>query len=511
MNNNCRNRNDNYKLIKQGSLASTSSLLNSKEKFTFVKKGTIPFSTQYTNFVFKEKEDSPNKSGSELNIFNINNSNNSNNSSGSRSSSGEKDYRINSGASDTRLYKLDELNKSDDKDKDIIEEEEKKTNFFEERGKGVGTYLDDDIIGIDKGPKRFKTYANSKEKKNTIIFENGDAIENGMNSGTFRDNIPINDLGFEGNKNITIYSQKQRRNLASSIHNEIELKKTKRNSAEINANQDLNELRKQLKREIISELKERHKQRKEDERIKRLTLVSFERKEFDEKQLNELDYEDAIIYDKRNFCQMLWFSLKEKQTLINTFFSPNNLKPFPMKLLVLIFSLSCYFVINGFLYNEEYVSTKLESTESKTFYEYISDSIERILYTSIVGGVISFIISILFNTEKKIDSVMNKYNGNKIIIRGEIAKIFRISKIITLCFIIIQFILMILFTVYIFCFCYVYPHNKLDWVESSLIVIAIIQIFSAFTCFLFTGIKYLGIKFQLEFCFKINSYFEDNL
>ena len=165
LNNNYRNRNDNYKLIKQGSLVSTSSLLNTKEtkdKFTFVKKGTIPFSTQYTNFISKEKDNSPNKSGSELNIFNINNSNNS---SGSGSSSGEKDDRINSGASDTVLYKLEEINKSDDRDKDTIIEEERKTNFFEERGKGVGTYLDEDVIGIDKGPKRFKTYINSKEKK----------------------------------------------------------------------------------------------------------------------------------------------------------------------------------------------------------------------------------------------------------------------------------------------------------------------------------------------------------
>ena len=40
--------------------------------------------------------------------------------------------------------------------------------------------------------------------------------------------------------------------------------------------------------------------------------------------------------------------------------------------------------------------------------EYLSDSIERILYTSIVGGIISFVIGILFNTGKKIDSVINK-------------------------------------------------------------------------------------------------------
>ena len=93
-------------------------------------------------------------------------------------------------------------------------------------------------------------------------------------------------------------------------------------------------------------------------------MVPYDHKNYDEKELNELDYDEAVIYDKRHFCQMLWYTLKEKQTLINTFFAQNNLKPFSMKLLVLIFSFSCYFVINGFLYNEEYVSTKLESSEN---------------------------------------------------------------------------------------------------------------------------------------------------
>ena len=466
-----------------------------------VKKGTLAYSTQYTNKNSKDKENSPNKSGSELNI---NNSNNSNGSSGS--GSGERgDNRINSGASDNRLYNLEELNEF----KVNSEEDEKKKEFFEERGKGVGTYLD--RIEIEKSPKRYKTHVNSFENRNNIISENGQSSENGMSSGTYRDNIPINDLGFESNKNITIYSRRQRPNLFSSIHNTLDMENLKRKSEEINTPHDIQVLRKQIKKEIISKIKEHHKQMKENERIRRLTIVPYEHKEFDEKQLNELDYEEAVIYDKRNFFQMLWFSLKEKNTLINTFFSSSSLKPFPMKLLVLIFSFSCYFVINGFLYNEEYVSTKLESKESKTFYEYLSDSIERILYTSIVGGIISFIIGILFNTEKKIDEVTNKYNGNKIMLKGEIAKIFRISKIIILCFTIIQFLLMVVFTIYIFCFCYVYPNNKLDWFESSLIVIGIIQIFSCFTCLLFTFIKYMGIKFQLEFCFKINSYFDDNL
>ena len=203
-------------------------------------------------------------------------------------------------------------------------------------------------------------------------------------------------------------------------------------------------------------------------------------------------------------------NLKEKQILVNAFFSKDPLKPLSIKLLVIIFSFSCYFVINGFLYNEEYVSTKLKSEGNKSFLEYISDSIERILYTSIVGGVISFIIGILFNTDKKINSVINK-NKNQLFLKGQIAKIYRCNTIRIICFIIIQFILMVLFIIYIFCFCFVYQNNKLDWFESSLIIITIMQSFSVFTTFLFSFFKFLSIKCQWELCFKINTYLEDNL
>ena len=240
-------------------------------------------------------------------------------------------------------------------------------------------------------------------------------------------------------------------------------------------------------------------------------MVSYEHKEYNDKEINELDYDDAIIYDKRSFCRIFWYVTKEKQTLINTFFDRDPLKPISIKLLVLIFSFSCYFVINGFLYNEEYVSKKLKSEKSKTFVEYLSDSIERILYTSIVGGVISFTIGILFNTGKKIDNVINKNKNNKILLNEEIAKIYRCNNIRIIIFVVLQYILMIVFTIYIFCFCYVYPNNKLDWFESSLLVIGIMQSFSLFSSFILSSLKYLSIKFQWEICFKINTYLDDNL
>ena len=263
---------NNNKLIKKGSLATNSSLLNTKDKYTLVKKGSLQYSTHYTNINSqdKDKNNSPNKSGSELNI-NINKSNNSSDSeSGSGSGSGEiGTNRINSGASDTRLYKLDDIIIYNDKNKD----NNKNIQLFEEKGKGEGD------IKLQKRPSRFKTHINNKENSNNIIkFENGKTIENGMNSGTFRDNIPINDIGFEGDKNISIYLDRQNKNLLSSKQNSntkknIDINQTKRKSEDIPINQDINILRKQIKDEIIIQLKEKKKQRMENERIKQLILV----------------------------------------------------------------------------------------------------------------------------------------------------------------------------------------------------------------------------------------------
>ena len=495
-------QNTKHQLINQGSLSSAFSLIESKEKFIFDKKVPLSYKTQYSKLT-KKKNNTRNKSESQLNLNSNKNSQRSGRDTG-RDSVDRYNTRNNL-ASHSGVNNSEEAVENHE-NKDVKNSVNKKKKFFEERDNQVGTFLD--IITNRKNTNKFNiniTNIKINKDSNNINFDNGKFIENGMSSGKFRKHTPINGYPFEGNDNITIYSRKQKTNLNSDIR----IKETKKN-LDINPNpQDIKKLRKDLKKEILSKIKEKKKDKREKKKIAKLFIVPYERKQYDEKELNELEYGEAIIYDKRSFGKMLWFILKERHTLINTFCSQSNLKPFSTKLLVLIFSLTCYFVINGFLYNEEYVSQKMES-KGKSFYEYMSDSIERILYTSIVGGAISFIIGILFNTEKKIDIAKNKYNNNIILLKGEIAKIHRTSKIILLCFIIIQFILMAAFTIYIFCFCYVYPNNQLDWFESSLLVIGIIQLFSFCTCILLAFMKFMGIKLHLEFCFKITSYFEDN-
>ena len=207
---------------------------------------------------------------------------------------------------------------------------------------------------------------------------------------------------------------------------------------------------------------------------------------------------------------MFWYTLKQKQLIINTFCAEEQLKPFSIKLMVLIFSLSCYIVVNGLLYNEEYIS-KLFNSNGRNVGEYLLESIERIIYSSLVGGFISFIIGILFNTDKKIEDVIEKEKKNKILLKGEISKIYRWNIIMTIIFIIFQFIFMAFFTFYVFCFCYVYPNTKNDWIESNLVIIGFVQLPSVLVSLLISFVRFLSLNYNWELCFKINLFLEENL
>ena len=266
-----------------------------------------------------------------------------------------------------------------------------------------------------------------------------------------------------------------------------------------------NKKKKEMYKLMEKEEKEKKNQKKEGGKY-----VVYIYKEYDEKDLSELEFEKAIIHDKRFFCQMFFYNLRQKQMIINTFCEKEQLKPFSIKLLVMVFNFSCYSIINGFFYTEEYIG-KLYKNEIVTTLDYIKDSIERIIYASLAGGIMSFIIGLLLETDKKINEAIEKGKRNKILLRGEISKIYRRYKIILLIFIVFQFIAMTFFTLYAFSFCYVYPNTKMDWLKSNIVVIGFVQFVSIFECFLMALARYLSVKFRWEFCFKFNAYLEDNL
>ena len=239
-------------------------------------------------------------------------------------------------------------------------------------------------------------------------------------------------------------------------------------------------------------------------------ILPYEEMDYDNDDLDELDYDEALIYDKRTFCDLFCNELKERQIIANTFCVKDKLKPFSIKIIVFIFNIACYFVINGFLFSEEYVMKILRRT-SKGFYYFIVDSTKRIVYSSVIGIVINIIVGILFRADKSIRKVQHKYADNPIILNGEIVKIYKSTKNLYIAFTIVNCFVMAIFIFYLFCFCGVYRNCQGDWFEGCYLVFVIMNILPLIGSLLLACLRKLGLVCKMECFFKINSWIIENV
>lgn len=232
-------------------------------------------------------------------------------------------------------------------------------------------------------------------------------------------------------------------------------------------------------------------------------------KNLDDIDLNELDFDEAEIYERREFCKIFCFLLKERQLIVNTFCVKEIIKPFPIKLIVFIFVISCYLVINGFLFNEEYVK-KIFRRKKKGFYFFIVDSFERIVYSSIVAAIVNIIIGLMFKSDKKLRTIQKKYRNNTIMRNGEIVKIYKSIRRLNTIFTIFNFIIMSVFWLYLYSFCGVYRNCQLDWVESCYLIVMIMNIFPIIICLLLAALRKCGLKCRIEFFYKVSVWISEN-
>ena len=75
----------------------------------------------------------------------------------------------------------------------------------------------------------------------------------------------------------------------------------------------------------------------------------------DDYELNHLNYEDAIQYDKRSFCRIYWSIIKRDQLILFIFVSSKDFNLIYIKYARLIFTISTLMVMNAFLFSDELI------------------------------------------------------------------------------------------------------------------------------------------------------------
>ena len=229
--------------------------------------------------------------------------------------------------------------------------------------------------------------------------------------------------------------------------------------------------------------------------------------EYFENSFDVLDYDDVIEEDKRTYCQYYIEKIKENQSIINSFFIYEPLRPKSIKIAVFILTIDLYFLFNGIFFSDSYISEIFNSNEKETLFSFIPRAVDRFAYSIIVGNIIGYIIQLFFIEEIKVKKILLKKRDKFLDLKSEIFEIIKSSikkiKILT----VINFIIIIFSWYYISCLNNVYPNIVKEWIISSLFIILINQILPFPFAFLETSIRYFSIKIESEKLFKLSVLF----
>ena len=186
-------------------------------------------------------------------------------------------------------------------------------------------------------------------------------------------------------------------------------------------------------------------------------------KNITEAEMNTLDYEEAIIIDKRTFWKYYISLLKREHLIIFSFITANDYNFRTIKIILFIDSFSLFFTINGFFFTDE---TMNKIYEDNAHFNFIFQ-LPQILYSSIISSVINIILQRLSITEEQVFEL--KQEDNKESLKKNARKIKRKIKIKLTIFLILSSVLILFFWYFISCFCVVYQNIQVILLEDTLI------------------------------------------
>ena len=188
----------------------------------------------------------------------------------------------------------------------------------------------------------------------------------------------------------------------------------------------------------------------------------FEYRNLNDQELNTLEYEIAILLDKRTYFQYYWSLLKKKQLILFAFIPTNDYNLASIKICLFLLSFSLYFTINGFFFSDK---TMHKIHEDKGKFNIIYQ-MPQILYSTLVTSFISFILKELSLSEKKILEIKREKDIQK---KKNYAK--NIKNHLTIKFIIyfiLNYIFLLFFWYFISCFCAVYKNTQIILIKDTL-------------------------------------------
>ena len=178
---------------------------------------------------------------------------------------------------------------------------------------------------------------------------------------------------------------------------------------------------------------------------------------YNEYELNNLSYEEAIQIDKRTYFQYYFCLLKRKQLIIFTFYTSTDYNSRLLKISLFLFSFALYVTINALFFNDSAMHKIYEDHGNFNFLY----NLPKILYSTIISTAINFIILFLSLTEKDIVKIKVKVEEEKKDLNEVVKSTEKCLKIKLLIFFVLNFLFILFFWFYLSSFCAVYRNTQI--------------------------------------------------
>ena len=196
--------------------------------------------------------------------------------------------------------------------------------------------------------------------------------------------------------------------------------------------------------------------------------------DFNDYELNNLNYEEALIYDKRTYIEFYFSALKTNHSLIFTFFNNNDYNSKIIKICLFLFTFGLYLTVNTLFFSD---STMHKIYEDQGIFN-LNYQIPKICLSTTISVFISFIIKLLSLTQKNILEI-KRLKSVKIMI-NRFPKVLNHIKLKFILFYVLSLIFLIFFWYYLSCFCVVYKNTQTYLIKNTSISFCISLLYPFF-------------------------------
>ena len=216
--------------------------------------------------------------------------------------------------------------------------------------------------------------------------------------------------------------------------------------------------------------------------------------------LEDIDYNQAIIFDKRNFCKMYFAFLVNSHIILETFCTNNYLNLFIIKLSFFIYTLQISFFLNSLFYTDDYIS---DAYYNNGILDFIS-GLPKSIYSSLVTLLTTNLLRKLSNNKNELKRLIKEKRNNKDY-KNLINSNLKNLKYKLIAYFIIVIIFGLFFSYYVTSFCAVYRYSQKYLFYGFIESFVFDFIISNISCFIIVLLRYVSIKNKVKCLYTMSN------